>query len=180
MRDLYRTTYKTGRGFTGADWWAAVSKAAGGKRFTDFAARYVDGREQYPWAQVLPLAGLKVVSDTIREARLGISAGQDSSGAVVVRDVLPGGAAEDAGLKAGDVLLSLGDIAITDPDFGSKFRARFGKEEGQPLPIQVRRDGQVMTLTGKVRLVARVESGLAVDEQRHPRRCACGRGSSKG
>src|SRR5207344_548752 len=93
MRDLYRTTYKAGKGFAGADWWAAVSKAAGGKSFTDFAARYVDGREPYPWAQVLPLAGLKIVSDTIREARLGISAGQDSSGAVVVRQVLPGGAA---------------------------------------------------------------------------------------
>ena len=180
MRDLYRTTYKAGKGFTGADWWAAVSKAAGGKSFTDFAARYVDGREQYPWAQVLPLAGLKVVSDTIREARLGISAGQDSSGAVVVRDVLPGGAAEDAGLKAGDILLSLGDIAITDPDFGSKFRARFGKEEGQPLPIQVRRDGQVMTLTGKVRLVARVESGLAVDEAAPPKAVRVRQGIFKG
>ena len=29
MRELYRTTYKTGRGFTGADWWAAVSQGGG-------------------------------------------------------------------------------------------------------------------------------------------------------
>ena len=94
--------------------------------------------------------------------------------------MLPGGAAEDAGLKAGDVLLSLGDIAITDPDFGSKFRARFGKEEGQPLPIQVRRDGQVMTLTGKVRLVARVESGLAVDEAAPPKAVRVRQGIFKG
>jgi predicted metalloprotease with PDZ domain len=169
MRELYRTTYKAGRGFTGAQWWAAVSKAAGGRSFTDFAAKYVDGREPYPWAQLLPLVGIRVVTDTAHEARLGVSAGQDSSGAVVVRQVQPGGSAEEAGVKAGDVLLALGDISITDPDFGPKFRQRFGKAEGQPLTIQVRRNGQTMTLNGKVRLVARIESRLAIDSSASPK-----------
>src|SRR6185437_4325871 len=99
MRELYRTTYKAGRGFTAADWWGAVSRAAGGKSFAEFNAKYVDGREPYPWAQVLPLAGLRVATDTIREARLGISASQDSTGGVVIRQVMPGGAAEEAGVK---------------------------------------------------------------------------------
>ena len=49
MRELYRSAYKQGRGFTAADWWGAVSRAAGGKSFTEFAAKYVDGREPYPW-----------------------------------------------------------------------------------------------------------------------------------
>src|SRR4029079_7140994 len=31
MRSVYTTTYKLGRGFTGQDWWGAVSAAAGGK-----------------------------------------------------------------------------------------------------------------------------------------------------
>jgi len=169
MRELYRTTYKAGRGFTGADWWGAVSRAAGGRSFAEFAAKYVDGRDPYPWAQLLPLAGLRVASDTIREARLGLAAGQDSAGSVVIRQVLPGGTAEEAGAKVGDVLVSLGDIAITDPDFGPKFRERFGKEEGKPLPIQVRRGGQIMTLTGKVRLVPRVENRLASDDAAPPK-----------
>jgi predicted metalloprotease with PDZ domain len=169
MRELYRSTYQAGRGFTGADWWGAVSRAAGGRSFADFAARHVDGREPLPWRDLLPKAGLRVVTDTLREARLGLSAGQDSaSSAVVVREVLPGGSAEEAGVKAGDVLLALGDISITDPDFGPKFRERFGKEEGQPLPIQVRRDGQTMTLNGKVRLVPRLESRLAIDSAAAP------------
>jgi predicted metalloprotease with PDZ domain len=163
MRDLYRTTYKAGRGFTGADWWRAVSAAAGGRSFSEFAAKYVDGREPYPWAQVLPLAGLRTVSDTLREPRLGLAAARDSAGGVLVSQVLPGGAAEEAGVRAGDVLLALGDIAITDPDFGPKFRERFSKDEGQALPIQVRRAGQNMTLNGKVRLVTRVESRLELD-----------------
>jgi predicted metalloprotease with PDZ domain len=169
MRSLYRTTYKAGRGFTGADWWGAVSKAAGGRSFTEFAAKYIHGREPYPWAQLLPLAGLRIASDTIRDARLGLAAGQDSSGSVVIREVVPGGAAEEAGVKVGDVLLSLGVISITDPDFGPKFRERFGKEEGQSLPIQVKRNGQPMTLTGKVRLMPRVESRLAIDSAATPK-----------
>jgi predicted metalloprotease with PDZ domain len=180
MRELYRTVYQAGRGFTGADWWGAVSRAAAGRSFTDFAARYVDGREPLPWRDLLPLAGLHVVTDTLREARLGLSAGQDSSGAVVVRQVLPGGSAEEAGLKAGDVLLALGDVSITDPDFGPKFRQRFGKEEGQALPIQIRRDGRTMTLNGKVRLVPRLESRLAIDSAAAPKAARVREGIFKG
>jgi predicted metalloprotease with PDZ domain len=163
MRDLYRTTYKAGRGFNSADWWRTVSRAAGGKSFDDFYRRYVDGRDPYPWDRVLPLAGLRMVQDTVREPRLGIGTAQDSTGAVVVSQVLPGGAAEEAGLKSGDVLLALGDIPVTDPGFAPKFRERFGKEDGQPLPIRVRRDTQTITLNGKVRLVARVENRLDLD-----------------
>ena len=163
MRELYRGTYKAGRGFTGPDWWRAVSRNAGGKNFNDFAARYVDGREPYPWAEVLPLAGLRAVADTIREARLGIGTALDSAGGVIVTQVQPGSAAEEAGVKPGDVLLRLGDISVTDPTFGERFRARFGTEDGQPLPIELRREGQTVTLNGKVRLVTRVATGLAFD-----------------
>jgi predicted metalloprotease with PDZ domain len=163
MRTLYRSTYKAGRGFTGAEWWRAVTAAAGGKSFTDFAARYVDGRDPYPWDQILPLAGLRMVSDTLMEPRIGLASGLDSTGRVVVQHVLPGSPGEEAGVRRGDILLSLGDVAITDEDFGSKFRARFGKEDGQPLPIQVERDGQRLTLNGKVRLVPRVDTRLEID-----------------
>ena len=169
MRGLYRSTFKAGRGFTGAEWWRAVSAAADGRNFTDFAAKYVDGRDPYPWAEILPLAGLRVATDTVREPRIGLSSGIDSAGRVIVRDVQPGSAGEEAGLRSGDVLLALGDISITDADFGPKFRARFGKEDGQALPIQVERAGQRLTLNGKVRLVPRVESRLEVDPAAPPK-----------
>jgi len=163
MRTLYRTIYKAGRGFAGADWWRTVSRAAGGKSFDDFYRKYVDGRDPYPWDQVLPLAALRMVQDTVREPRLGIGTAQDSTGAVVVTQVLPGGAAEEAGVKSGDVLLALGDIAVTDPSFVPKFRQEFGNEDGKPLPIRVRRDTQTVTLNGKVRLVARLQNRLEID-----------------
>jgi len=163
MRTLYRSTWKAGHGFTGSEWWRAVTAAAGGKSFTEFAARYVDGREPYPWSQILPLAGLRMATDTLMEPRIGLASALDSSGKVIVRQVMPGSAGEEAGVRSGDILLALGDIAVTDSDFGPKFRARFGKEDGQPLPIQVERGGQRLTLNGKIRLVPRVQSRLEID-----------------
>jgi predicted metalloprotease with PDZ domain len=163
MRELYRTTYKQGRGFTGADWWRAVSRAAGGKTFTDFNAKYVDGREPYPWNQILPLAGFRTVSDTIREPRLGVLSDQDSSGAYVVSGVQPGSAAEEAGLKAGDRLIALGDVSVTSPKFAESYRSRFGKKEGDTLAIKVLRGRDTLTLKSKMRLGARVESRIVVD-----------------
>lgn len=162
MRQLYQTTYRRGRGFTGADWWPAVSRAAGGRSFTDFNTRYIDGREPLPFDQVLPLAGMRMTSDTVREPRLGISTQSDSSG-IVVNGLIPGGAADLAGVRVGDRLLAFGDLAVTDPDFGPSFRSRFGKEEGAPLPIKVRRGTDTLTLNGKVMLVAHVERQIEAD-----------------
>ena len=169
MRDLYRTTYKTGRGFTGVDWWGAVSRAAGGRKFADFAAKYVDGRDPYPWDTVLPLAGMRIVTDTIREPRLGLSTRQDSTGAIVVREVRPGSPAEEAGVKSGDVLLALGSLGVTDPGFAAAYRSRFGKNEGDSLPIKVRRGNETLTLPGKVVLMARTESRIVVDSTASPK-----------
>ena len=169
MRELYGAAYKKGRGFTPADWWTTVSRAAGGRSFTDFSTRYIDGREPFPWPDILARAGLRQVADTIREPRVGLSSAQDSSGAIVVLDVAPGSVAHDAGVKAGDQLLALGDVEILDPDFGQAFRDRFGKSEGDSLPIRVRRGTDTLTLHGTVRLVARVEDRLDADPAASPK-----------
>jgi len=160
LRETYRATYKKGRGFTGRDWWDAVARAAGGRSFAEFNARYIDGREPFPWSKVLPLAGMRLVTDTIREPTLGIATSQDS-GAIVVREVAPGSVAAEAGVKVGDAVLALGDVAIENPNFGPAYRARFGRSEGDSLPIRVRRGTEIVTLSGTVRLGERLESRLA-------------------
>ena len=163
MRELYRSAYKKGRGFTAADWWTAVSRAAGGRSFSDFNARYIDGREPLPWDDILPRAGLRMAGDTVREPRVGLATTQDPTGAILIEEVQPGGVAEEAGVKVGDRLLALGDVEIMDPDFGTAFRARFGKNEGDSLAIRVRRGTDTLTLHGTVRLVERIETRLDVD-----------------
>ena len=169
MQALYRADYKKGRGFTPAEWWSTVSRMAGGRSFTDFNARYVNGREPYPWDRILPLAGLRLVTDTIREPRIGVATNQDSAGAVVVERVQPGSVAEEAGVKQGDRLLELGDVPVLDPKFGDAFRSRFGKSEGDSLPIKVRRGADTLTLHGTVRLTERTEARIEPDPAAPPK-----------
>jgi predicted metalloprotease with PDZ domain len=178
MRQLYQTVYKKGRGFNANDWWPAVTQAAGGRSFTDFYARYVDGRDPYPLDRIAPLAGMRVAADTVREPRLGIQTAPDSN-RIMVAGVLPGGSAQEAGVQAGDQLLALGDLSVTDPDFGPAFRARF-KQEGVPLPIKVLRGSDTLTLNGKVHLVVRVERRIEADPAASPKAVRIRTGILKG
>jgi predicted metalloprotease with PDZ domain len=129
----------------------------------------VNGREPFPWDRVLPLAGLGLVTDTIREPRIGIATSQDSTGAIVVEQIQPGSVAEEAGVKPGDRLLELGDVAVLDPKFGDAFRSRFGKNEGDSLPIKVRRGADTLMLRGTVRLAERTETRIEPDPAAPPK-----------
>jgi predicted metalloprotease with PDZ domain len=175
LRQLYGTTYKKGRGFGSNDWWPEVSRAAGGRSFSDFSTRYVDGRDPYPLNQILPLGGMRAVTDTVKEPRLGLQTAADSSG-IIVAGVLPGGPAQEAGVQTGDRLLALGDLSISDPNFGQAFRARFSKEEGAPLPIKVRRGSDTLTLNGKVRLNTRLELRIVADPSANAKAVSVRRG----
>jgi predicted metalloprotease with PDZ domain len=179
LRQLYQTTYKKGRGYTGNDWWPAISQAAGGRSFTDFNTRYIDGRDPYPLDQILPLAGMRLRTDTLKVPRLGLQTVADSNG-IVIAGVLPGGPAQEAGVQAGDHLIALGDLSVTSPDFGPAFRARFGKQEGAPLPIKVRRGSDTLTLNAKVRLATRLERKIVADSAASPKAVRVRTGILKG
>ena len=157
MRRLYDGTYKRGRGFTAGDWWGEVSRAAGGRSFADFARRYVDGREPLPVESVLRLAGLRFESDTIREPRLGISTATDSTG-VSITQVSPTGAAAAAGARAGDRLVSIGDVVISRDDSFEAFRSRYAATTLTTLPLVIRRGGETITLQLPIRLSTRVQT----------------------
>ncbi|HEX9085387.1 MAG TPA: PDZ domain-containing protein [Gemmatimonadaceae bacterium] len=157
MRRLYDATYKRGKGFTGAEWWSEVSRAAGGKSFAEFARRYVDGREPLPVDSVLRLAGLRSESDSIREPRLGISTSTDSTG-VAISQMSPTGAAAAAGARAGDKIVSIGDVTISNDGSFEPLRARYAGTTLTTLPMVVRRGNETVTLQLPVRLTARVQT----------------------
>jgi predicted metalloprotease with PDZ domain len=152
MRNLYSSTYKKGRGFTGDEWWHETSRAAGGKSFTDFARRYIDGREPYPVDSILTLAGLRAVTDTIREPRLGIGTGAVSADGIIVTQVSAGGAAAAADLRVGDRLVSIGDEPMTSDTSFDAFRHRYNGTTAPTLPLVVRRGSDLLTLQLPVRL----------------------------
>lgn len=164
MMDLYRRTYKNGRGFSYIDFWQAVGRATGNRSFADFYAMYVDGMEPYPWGTVLPLAGLRLEVDTVRVARIGIQTAQEDTAGARVVAVTPGSAAADAGLQADDVLLRVGDVPVRDGSFGAEFRRRYaGEPEGSPLTFVVRRGQETVSLDGKLRFAERMVYQIVED-----------------
>ncbi|CAN5912427.1 PDZ domain-containing protein [soil metagenome] len=147
MRELYEATYKKGRGFTHDDFWGAVNRAAGSRSIDDFEQKYVAGREAYPWPAMLKMAGMRMMPDST--PRIGVSSGVDPAGNVRVLELEVGGAAALAGVKVGDEMLKVGDIAVSDADFGAKFRLQYaGRPAGSPLPLTVKRGAETLTLRG--------------------------------
>ena len=167
MRQAYRDTYKKGLGFDAKAWWGDV-KLAAGRDFPGFNDRYVDGRDAYPWDSILPLAGLRLRSDTTYLPRLGINTQSDSAGTHILQ-VVPGGAAAAAGLQAGDILVSLGTVAVNGEPSFQQYRETYTGQDGADLPIVVIRGGQRITLAGKVRAVANVMTQLVADPAASPK-----------
>jgi len=178
MRDVYQSTFKAGRGFTAEDWWNAVSKAAG-RSFADFNTRYVDGREPYPWPTILPLAGLRLNVDTIRQPEIGVLTNVDSTG-IMVAEVEPGGAAMAAGVEVGDYLVRIGDILVQDPEFSARYRARYAQREGETVPLVVRRGGAERTLNLPVRNRFRTIETIVLDRNASPKALRVRAGIFKG
>ena len=160
MRRLYVTTYKQhGKGFTGAEWWSEVSRAANGKSFAGFARRYVDGREPLPVDSVLRLAALRFHGDTIREPRLGISTLTDSTG-LRITQIGSTSAAAVAGARMGDRIVSIGDVTITNDASFETFRGRYAGTALTAIPLVVLRGTETLTLQLPVRLSIRVRTSV--------------------
>jgi predicted metalloprotease with PDZ domain len=168
MRALYHECYQRGTGFTSAQWWAAVSAAAGGKSFADFDAKYIDGRDSYPWKTLLPLAGLRATIDTTRTPTLGVSAENDSGGVRVAR-VAPGSSADEAGVQPGDYLLSVAGVPVTDPGFINRLREKVGMRNGTPVSFHLQRGDDTLDVTGKLQVQERVTVRVVADPAASPK-----------
>jgi hypothetical protein len=56
------------------------------------------------------------------------------------------------------------DIPVADVSFGDRFRAKYSSGvEGGPLPLQVRRGSQSLTLNGALHFESRAESRMTID-----------------
>jgi C-terminal processing protease CtpA/Prc len=100
--------------------------------------------------------------------RLGVNTIADSS-RVLVTDVVPGSAAEAAGLEPGDQLLKVGDIEVKDENFGTLYRTRYAKAEGTRLPMVIHRNDVEMTLQIAVRRELVVDMALVWDSDASPK-----------
>ncbi len=87
----------------------------------------------------------------------------------MVMEVERGGAAEAAGVQVGDYLLRIGDIPVSDPDFGARYRARYARSEGQTVPVAVKRRGEDQTLMLPVRNRLRTVETIVMDRSASPK-----------
>ena len=161
MRELYAADYKNGRGFTADEWWSAVSRNAKGMKVGDFAEKYIDGREAFPWTTWLAKAGWRLREDTTREARLGVSFIPDSAG-LKVNALDPSGTAATSGVQVGDVITMIGGLSTLDPSWQS-WREKYGKKEGAPLSLIVLRKGRPLTINASVKLSILIDKRLEND-----------------
>jgi predicted metalloprotease with PDZ domain len=105
MRGLWRRC-KAGP-MTEADF-AAVLQQLGGRSYATELAQWVHGKAELPLDKLLKAQGVQVVEDKPQLAqRLGLRV-VETNGAVQVKVVLRGGAAEQAGFCAGDEWLAVG------------------------------------------------------------------------
>jgi predicted metalloprotease with PDZ domain len=146
-RNLYTRFSKQGKGFRTADLLALLTEA-GLPDAAGFYQKYVNGRDELPYEQILPKGGIAVQRHSTSAPFLGVQTGGTAN---VIEAIVPGGAAEAAGVQAGDTLVSVGDVkALPDQDWGPAFRDRYRGKAGAPLPIVIRRDGKSQTLAGTV------------------------------
>jgi predicted metalloprotease with PDZ domain len=151
MRALFTRYYRQGKGFSTTDLLAEL-RAAGMPDVDTFYQRYINGRDSIPYDAVFAKAGISVARNTVSVPFLGIATGVAAGGALDVQSVTPGSSADAAGVLPGDVLGSVGDIAVApDQDWAATFRSRYRGRAGQPLTITVRRGGQAVTLNTVVR-----------------------------
>jgi predicted metalloprotease with PDZ domain len=164
MRTLYETTYKKGLGFTPAEWWGTISQYAGGKSFDAVNRRFIEGRDPYPWDSVLAFAGLRITTDTVRDVAFGLVPSIDSEG-VHALFVIPGGAAQRAGIKVGDIIVSLGDMALgkykSVDDALDAVRSAF--QDNAQAPYVVRRGSETVNGSFPVQFDTHARTRIAPD-----------------
>ncbi|USX29372.1 RIP metalloprotease RseP [Oxalobacteraceae bacterium OTU3CINTB1] len=117
--------------------WNLMQSAIDKKEARLTVERPGEGRRHF----VLPadvLAALDLDGDVLGKLGLGVA-----RPAPVVQQVLPGGAAERAGLRIGDLLLSVGGTPVAD---GIAFIDIIRASAGKTVDVVVRRAGQPVTL----------------------------------
>ncbi len=167
MRRLYDDHWRRDRGFTTQDllgyirpWYPEVDT---------FYARYINGRDTLPYAEILPKGGIAVEVREARVPRVGVQDAGPVEGGVRIGGITPNSLAMEAGLLPGDVLVSVGGIPTTGPDeWGARYRARYGNAEGQTVELVWRRDGALMRGSGRVQILTIRGYGIVPDPNPTP------------
>ena len=136
--------YGPGRGFEEKDVVEALDSITGSD-FAPFFERYVSGTDALPYQQTLAIGGLQLRAQTPPDAgpTLGVAVQPESRGTRIL-SILPGGAADRAGLSRDDLLIDVDDQSLATEDLATRLKAY---PVGAKVPINVERHGRRELIT---------------------------------
>ncbi|HEV7745243.1 MAG TPA: PDZ domain-containing protein [Pyrinomonadaceae bacterium] len=138
------TYYLRGRGYTSEDFERVVTQV-GGSDLHSFFGPHVRGVAVLPYDEAFAFVGLTLVREQARQPfNLGIGLDFQEREGLTIDVVRPNSPAEDAGLQAGDEIISLAKKSISRENFLVSL-ARF--KQGERVPITVKRDRQTIQAT---------------------------------
>jgi predicted metalloprotease with PDZ domain len=137
--------YLRGRGFTSEDFERVTTEVAG-TDMSDFFKRYVRGVEVPPYDEALRSVGLRLVRELSSNPFVGITSDFEEQTSMKIGNVRNNSPAEDAGLKKGDIIISVGDTKVTRETFVPTI-IRYKPQTRVPLTIKRDRSTIKLTIT---------------------------------
>jgi predicted metalloprotease with PDZ domain len=147
-QEFYQSTaasyYGPGRGFEEKDVVEALDSITGSD-FAPFFERYVSGTDALPYQETLAMGGLQLRTEAPPDAApdLGVAVQPESQGTRIV-SILPGGAADRAGLSRDDLLIDIDDQSLATEDLATRLKPY---PAGAQVPINVERHGRRERIT---------------------------------
>jgi predicted metalloprotease with PDZ domain len=146
MRHLYTEFFKKNRNYSPADFQRASEMMAGGS-LEDFFSRYVRGREELPYEQILAGVGLRLESPSaIERPYLGADLAQDND-RLIVRRVYSNAPAYEQGINAGDQIVALDGFRVNRDSFNQRIGE---KRPGDTARLTIFRTDELRTFEIKV------------------------------
>jgi len=138
MKAVYLQCKTTGKGYTDAEFKAAVEKISG-ISFTDFWAKYVNGTYPVDYNKYFGYAGIKLTNENAGKniPYLGIAT-KKTEGHIFISAVSRNSGAWTDGLNVGDEVLSL-DGAAAEP-IVERMSVVLNKKVGEVLLVKIKRD----------------------------------------
>ncbi len=147
-----------------------TAESVAGGSFEEFFGKYVAGTDSFPYQRILALAGLALRTVERRRPTLGFFVEHEPNGAFLVSTVDSEGAAAEAGLRAGDVILNWNRGEVP------RRVDRWVQEQkgGDSLKLRIRREDEEITLDfrlGEIKepLYQVTEDSHASEKARHIR-----------
>jgi predicted metalloprotease with PDZ domain len=180
MRRLYREHYEADRGFTTDDFMAYVGEYIGQDAAGEFYRDYIDGREPLPYRETLALAGMRYEADTIVEPLFGVEVAPSRDDRMIVRYVAPQSEADRSGIQAGDQLVRVGDVEVSDRDWGAEFKRVYAGRIGDPLTVAYVSGGREIESSVTVQASTRYTQRLVPEQAPSEKQAEIRRGIVRG